>query len=86
MAFYTGDALPKWKGDIFVGGLRYGEIFGTGQLQRILVNQNFEELRREVLLEDLHQRIRDVRQGPDGLLYVITDETAGAVLRIAPAH
>lgn len=85
MEFYTGDALPKWKGDIFVGGLRYGEIFGTGQLQRILVNQNFEELRREVLLEDLHQRIRDVRQGPDGLLYVITDETAGAVLRIEPA-
>ncbi|MGD8341623.1 MAG: PQQ-dependent sugar dehydrogenase [Gammaproteobacteria bacterium] len=86
MAFYTGDALPKWKGDIFVGGLRYGEIFGTGQLQRILVNQNFEELRREVLLEELHQRIRDVRQGPDDLLYVITDETDGAVLRIEPAN
>ncbi|MDX1563321.1 MAG: PQQ-dependent sugar dehydrogenase [Gammaproteobacteria bacterium] len=86
MTWYTGDALPKWKGDIFVGGLRYGEIFGTGQLQRILLNQNFEELRREVLLEDLHQRIRDVRQGPDGLLYVVTDEEAGAVLRIAPAN
>lgn len=85
MEFYTGDALPKWKGDIFVGGLRYGEMFGTGQLQRVLVNQNFEELRREVLLEDLHQRIRDVRQGPDELLYVVTDEDPGAVLRIAPA-
>jgi glucose/arabinose dehydrogenase len=86
MTFYTGDALPKWKGDIFVGGLRYGEIPGTGQLHRVLVNQNFEELRREALLQDLHQRIRDVRQGPDGLLYVLTDEQAGAVLRIEPAN
>jgi glucose/arabinose dehydrogenase len=86
MTWYTGDALPKWKGDLFVGGLRYGEIFGTGSLSRVLVNQNFEELRRESLLEELHQRIRDVRQGPDGLLYVITDETAGAVLRIGPAN
>jgi glucose/arabinose dehydrogenase len=85
LVFYTGDALPKWKGDVFVGGLRYGEIPGTGQLQRILLNQNFEELRREVLLDDLHQRIRDVRQGPDGLLYVVTDEDEGAILRIEPA-
>ncbi|WP_428100017.1 PQQ-dependent sugar dehydrogenase [Candidatus Rariloculus sp.] len=85
MAFYTGDALPKWKGDVFVGGLRYGEIPGTGQLQRILFNQNMEELRREVLLAELRQRIRDVRQGPDELLYVLTDEQAGAVLRIEPA-
>jgi len=50
------------------------------------MNQDFQELRREDLLLELHQRIRDVRQGPDGLLYVITDETAGAVLRIAPAN
>jgi glucose/arabinose dehydrogenase len=86
LAFYTGDALPKWTGDVFVGGLRYGEIPGTGQLQRILFNQDFEELRREVLLDDLRQRIRDVRQGPDGLLYVVTDEDEGAILRIEPAE
>jgi len=85
LEFYTGDALPKWKGDIFVGGLRYGEIPGTGQLQRILVNENMEELRREVLLADLRQRMRDVAQGPDGLIYVLTDEDEGAVLRIEPA-
>jgi glucose/arabinose dehydrogenase len=84
LEFYTGDALPKWKGDIFVGGLRYGEIPGTGQLQRILVNENMEELRREVLLADLRQRMRDVAQGPDGLIYVLTDEDEGAVLRIEP--
>jgi glucose/arabinose dehydrogenase len=84
--FYTGDALPKWKGDIFAGGLRYGEIPGTGQLQRILINEDLQELRREVLLADLRQRIRDVAQGPDGLLYVLTDEDEGAVLRIEPAN
>ena len=69
---------------MFVGGLRQGEIPGTGHLDRILFNEKMEELRRESLLVDLHQRVRDVKQGPDGLLYVITDEAAGAVLRIEP--
>ena len=82
--FYTGDKLPKWKGDVFVGGLRQGEIPGTGHLDRILFNDKMEELRRESLLVDLRQRIRDVKQGPDGLLYVVTDEAEGAVLRIEP--
>jgi glucose/arabinose dehydrogenase len=86
IAFYTGDRLPKWKGDIFVGGMRYGEIPGTGQLHRILINKNLEELRREPLLVDLRQRIRDVKQGRDGLLYVLTDGENGAILRIEPAE
>jgi glucose/arabinose dehydrogenase len=86
MAFYTGNQLPKWKGDVFVGGMRTGEIPGTGHLERILFNQNMEELRRESLLVDLHQRIRDVRQGPDELLYLLTDADDGAVLRIEPVH
>ena len=85
ITFYTGDRLPKWKGDVFVGGMRYGEIPGTGQLHRILINKNFEELRREPLLVDLRQRIRDVKQGRDGLLYVLTDGENGAILRIEPA-
>jgi aldose sugar dehydrogenase len=85
MAFYTGDRLPKWKGDVFVGALREGEIPGTGHLERILFNQKMEELRRESLLQPLRQRVRDVRQGPDGLLYLLTDEDNGAVLRIEPA-
>jgi glucose/arabinose dehydrogenase len=84
LAFYTGDQLAAWKGDLFVGGMRYGEITGTGQLQRIRFNDNMEEIRREVLLADLRQRIRDVRQGPDGLLYLLTDSDDGAVLRIEP--
>jgi len=86
MAFYTGDKLPKWKGDVFVGALRTGEIPGTGHLERILFNQEMQELRRESLLTELRQRIRDVRQGPDGFLYVLTDEKDGAVLRIEPAR
>ncbi len=83
--FYTGDKLAKWTGDVFVGSLRTGEIPGTGHVERILFNEKMEELRRESLLTDLHQRVRDVKQGPDGLIYVLTDETDGAVLRIEPA-
>jgi glucose/arabinose dehydrogenase len=86
MAFYTGSRLSKWKGDVFVGSMRTGEIPGTGHLERILFNEKMEELRRESLLVDLHQRIRDVRQGPDELLYVLTDSEDGAVLRIEPVQ
>ena len=86
MAFYTGTKLPKWKGDVFVGALREGEIPGTGHLERILFNEQMEELRRESLLVPMRQRIRDVRQGPDELLYLLTDDPKdGALLRIEPA-
>jgi glucose/arabinose dehydrogenase len=85
MTFYTGERFPNWKGNVFVGGMRYGEIAGTGRLERVVFNGKMEELRRESLLTELHQRIRDVRQGPDGLLYVLTEEEDGALLRIEPA-
>ena len=85
LTFYTGDRFPNWKRNVFVGGLREGEVARTGQLQRIVFNDDWEELRREPMLRELHQRIRDVRQGPDGLLYLLTDEDAGALLRIEPA-
>jgi glucose/arabinose dehydrogenase len=86
LTFYTGDKLSKWKGDLFVGGLRTGEVPGTGRLDRVLLNDKMEELRRETLFSDLHQRIRDVKQGPDGTLYIATDEEAGAILAISPAR
>jgi glucose/arabinose dehydrogenase len=85
LTFYTGDRFPAWKGNLFVGSARRGEIPRTGGLERVVVNDKLEELRRETLLTELHQRIRDVRQGPDGLLYVITDEDDGALLRIEPS-
>jgi glucose/arabinose dehydrogenase len=84
MTFYTGDKFPGWKGNLFVGGLRQGEVPRTGQLQRIEFNDKWEELRREPLLRELGQRIRDVRQGPDGDLYVLTEENDAALIRIEP--
>ena len=86
MTFYTGDRFPAWKGNVFIGGMRRGEIPQTGRLERVVFTKNMEELRRESLLTELGQRIRDVRQGPDGLLYVLTEEEDGALLRIEPAH
>jgi glucose/arabinose dehydrogenase len=85
LTFYTGDRFPAWKGNLFVGSARRGEVPRTGGLERVVFNDQLEELRRETLLAELHQRIRDVRQGPDGLLYVLTDEDDGALLRIEPA-
>lgn len=84
MTFYTGGAFPKWRRNVFVAGLREGGVPRTGQLHRIVFSDRWEELRREPMLMDLRQRIRDVRQGPDGLLYVLTAETDGALLRIEP--
>jgi glucose/arabinose dehydrogenase len=86
MMFYAGDRFPNWKRNLFVGGMREGEIARTGQLQRIVFNDNWQELRRESLLRDLHQRIRDVRQGPDGLIYVLTEEDEAALLKVEPAE
>ena len=84
MAFYTGDKFPAWKGNVFVGAMRVGEIPGTGHLQRLVINEKNEEVRRESMLTELHQRVREVRQGPDGYLYLLTDEDDGALLRIEP--
>ena len=84
MTFYNGERFPNWRRNLFVGGMREAEMSPTGQLQRIVFNDKWEELRRESLLRDLHQRIRDVRQGPDGLLYVVTEEAQAALLRIEP--
>lgn len=84
LAVYSGDRFPGWKGNLFVGSVRRGEIPRTGGLERVVLNDKLQELRRETLLTELHQRIRDVRQGPDGLLYVLTDEDDGALLRLEP--
>lgn len=85
LAVYTGERFPGWKGNVFAGSVRRGQIPRTGGLERIVLNDKLQELRRETLLTGLHQRIRDVRQGPDGLLYVLTDEDDGALLRLEPA-
>ena len=87
MAVYTGDQFPAWKGNVFIGSLRMGGIPGTGHLQRIVFNERTEEIRRELMLTELKRRIREVREGPDGFLYILTDEEDdGALLRIEPVN
>jgi glucose/arabinose dehydrogenase len=80
MAFYTGDRFPQWKGSLLIGVLKYR------RLERHIFNDRGWIIRREYYLEDLKQRIRDVRQGPDGLVYLLTDHSPGAVLRLEPAR
>jgi glucose/arabinose dehydrogenase len=85
LTFYTGDRFPNWKNNLFIGGMRQGEVPRSGHLERIDFNNEWEELHREGMLRGLQQRIRDVRQGPDGLLYLLTAENEGALIRIEPA-
>jgi aldose sugar dehydrogenase len=84
ITFYTGDKFPAWKNNVFVGGMRQGEVPRSGHLERIDFNDKWEELHRESMLRELQQRIRDVRQGPDGYLYILTAENDGALMRIEP--
>ncbi|MGE3303606.1 MAG: PQQ-dependent sugar dehydrogenase [Hyphomonadaceae bacterium] len=80
MAFYTGDKIPAWRGDLFVGAL-------AGQALIRLRLQDGKVVGEERLLhESLGERIRDVRQGPDGYLYLVTDEAEGRILRVVPAR
>jgi aldose sugar dehydrogenase len=85
LTFYTGSKFPAWTGNVFVTSARRGEIPRTGGLERVVFNAKLEELRRETMFTELHQRFRDVRQGPDGLLYAVTDEDDAALLRIEPS-
>lgn len=84
IAFYDGSRFPAWKDNLFIASARRGEIDHTGALLRVVFNDKLQELREESLLDSLHQRIRDVRQGPDGLLYVLTDEDNSVLLRVSP--
>jgi glucose/arabinose dehydrogenase len=82
---YTGDRFAGWRGHWFVGALQEARVPGTGHVQRLVFNENGEQ-RREALLREFRQRVRDVRQGPDGLIYVLTEEEDGALLRLEPAN
>jgi glucose/arabinose dehydrogenase len=78
MAFYTGDLFAAWKGNLFVGAL-------AGQMLVRLELDGEKITREERLLTNLGERIRDVRQGLDGALYLATDASSGRILRVAPA-
>jgi glucose/arabinose dehydrogenase len=77
MAFYTGDRFPAWRGNLFVGALKY-------QMLVRLELDGDRVVREERLLASREGRIRDVRQGPDGLLYLLTDAADGKLLRLEP--
>ncbi len=79
MAFYTGERFPEWRGDLFVGALALRHLAH-------LELDGERVVREERLLEDKRWRIRDVRQGPDGYLYLLTDEAKGKLVRIAPGE
>jgi aldose sugar dehydrogenase len=79
MAFYTGDLFPAWKGNIFIGALR-------GEMLVRLARDGDRITKEERLLQQLHERIRDVRMGPDGALWLLTDNPAGRILRLAPVN
>ncbi|MCH7672195.1 MAG: PQQ-dependent sugar dehydrogenase [Proteobacteria bacterium] len=85
LTFYSGEQFPEWQGNLFVGSMMEGRIPGTGHLERIVFNSRGQEIRREGLLKELHHRVRDVQQGPDGYLYILTDEEDGALLRLEPS-
>jgi glucose/arabinose dehydrogenase len=77
MTFYTGDAFPGWKGSILIGSM------SPGALVR-LVMRDGKVVSEERYLVRGGRRVRDVQQGPDGLVYVVTDEDAGELVRIRP--
>ena len=79
MAFYTGDQFPKWKGNLFVGAL-------AGQLVVRVTLDGDKVVAQERMFQGKLGRIRDVRQGPDGNLYLLTDESKGELIRIEPVR
>jgi glucose/arabinose dehydrogenase len=79
MAFYSAEAFPDWKGSLLVGSLKFG-LLSRLELDGMKVK------REERLLQGLNERIRDVRVGPDGLVYLLTDSGDGRILRLEPAR
>ena len=78
LAFYTGNLFPQWKGSVLVGALR-------GQMLDRLTLKGDKVVDEEPLLVDMHSRIRDVRIGPEGAVYVLTDDANnGKLLKLTP--
>ncbi len=77
MAFYNGTLFPQWTGNLFIGALKYKDV-------RRLVLKGDAVVGEERLLAHLNERIRDIRQGPEGALYLLTDNEAGRILKLVP--
>jgi glucose/arabinose dehydrogenase len=78
MIFYTGDAIPGWQGSILIGSMVPGALVR-------LTMQDGRVSKEERYLGELGSRVRDVQQGPDGFVYIVTDRKDGSVLRVKPA-
>jgi len=83
LSFYAGEPFALWKGNALIGSMMRGRVRGSGHIQR-LTFENGRAITREPILQELRQRIRDARPGPDGLIYVLTDENPGVLLRLSP--
>jgi glucose/arabinose dehydrogenase len=79
MAFYSSDLFPAWRGNLFIGALA-GEMLVRLELDGEKISKE------ERLLHQLSERIRDVREGPDGALWLATDSNSGRILRVTPAR
>lgn len=77
LAYYNGDAFPQWKGDLFVGTLVTKDV-------RRLDMENGKVVAEEILFAEIGERIRDVRVGPDGFIYILTDSSEGKIIRVVP--
>ncbi|MCH7744389.1 MAG: PQQ-dependent sugar dehydrogenase [Proteobacteria bacterium] len=77
LAYYDGDAFPQWKGDLFVGTLVNKDV-------RRLDMENGKVVAEEILFAEIGERIRDVRVGPDGFIYILTDSSEGKIIRVVP--
>ena len=78
LAYYDGNAFPQWQGDLFVAALVERSV-------RRVDLEDGEAVGEEILFTELGMRLRDVRAGPDGCLYLLTDSAEGSVLRVKPA-
>jgi glucose/arabinose dehydrogenase len=85
LLFYTGDKFPAWIGNLMVGSVVRGRVNGASGVERVVFNEKMWETRRETFLTELKQRIRDIRQGADGFIYLLTEEVDGTVLKVEPA-
>lgn len=77
LLLYTGDLFPEWKGNLLVGALKYMQV------QRLVMKDNVV-VAHEVLAEDIGERVRDLKQGPDGAVYLVTDDANGRIVRMSP--
>ena len=79
LLFYSGDKFPEWKGGMLMASMTKSLLLAKFDSQGKVLSQE------RMLTMDINQRLRDIRQGPDGLIYLATDETGGAILKIEPA-